>query len=122
VVRTRALVRIGVIGAVRAPGFHYVPADGQVADPITVAGGYTPAANQPEQRVERNGQPILAGQALDRALQTGLTLDQAGLQSGDQFVIPEKSTGSTYEFIRTIALLLTIPITIYTLVQIFGQN
>ena len=122
VVRTRALVRIGVVGAVRQPGFHWVPADGQVADPITAAGGYTPNANQPDQRIERFGEAILAGEALDRALQTGQTLDQAGLQSGDQFVIPEKGAGSTYEIIRTIALLLTIPITIYTLTQIFGNN
>jgi len=70
VVRTRALVRIGVIGAVRAPGFHWVPADGQVTDPITAAGGYTPGAQQDQQRVERNGQAILAGEALDRAIQT----------------------------------------------------
>lgn len=122
VVRTRALVRIGVVGAVRQPGFHWVPADGQVADPITAAGGYTPNASQPEQRIERNGEAILAGEALDRALQSGQTLDQAGLQSGDQFVVPEKSTSSSYELIRTIALLLTIPITIYTLTQIFGNN
>ena len=122
VVRTRALVRIGVVGAVRQPGFHWVPADGQVADPITAAGGYTPNASQPEQRIERNGEAILAGEALDRALQGSQTLDQAGLQSGDQFVVPEKSGSSSYELIRTIALLLTIPITIYTLTQIFGNN
>jgi len=121
VVRTRALVRIGVIGAVRAPGFHWVPADGQVVDPITAAGGYTPSANQPEQRIERNGQAILAGEALTRAFQGGQTLDQAGLLSGDQYVIPEKGASSTYEIVRTIAVLLTIPITIYTLTQIFGN-
>ena len=121
VVRTRALVRIGVVGAVRAPGFHWVPADGQVADPITAAGGYTPIAKQDEQRIERNGQAILAGEALDRALASGQTLDQAGLQSGDQFVIPESGKSGTYEVVRTIALLLTIPITIYTLTTIFGN-
>lgn len=121
VVRTRALVRIGVIGAVRTPGFHWVPADGQVADAIVVAGGYTPNANQPDQHIERNGQAILAGAALDRALQEGQTLDQAGLQSGDQFVVPEKGASSMYEIVRTVALLLTIPITIYTLTQIFGN-
>src|SRR5512134_826016 len=121
VVRTRALVRIGVVGAVRQPGFHWVPADGQVPDPITAAGGYTPSANQPDQRIERGGEAILAGEALDRALQTGQTLDQAGLQSGDQYVIPEKGGGKTYEIVRTVALLLTIPITIYTLTTIFGN-
>jgi protein involved in polysaccharide export with SLBB domain len=122
VVRTRALVRIGVIGAVRLPGFHWVPADGQVADPITVAGGYLPEAVQADQRVERGGETILAGDALSRALQMGQTLDQAGLQSGDQFVIPERSTRGTYELVRTVGLLLSIPITIYTLIQIFGQK
>ena len=121
VVRTRALVRIGVIGAVRQPGFHWVPADGQVVDPITAAGGYTPTAKQADQRIERNGQAILAGEALDRAFQMGQTLDQAGLQSGDQYVIPEAGKSSTYEIVRTIAVLLTIPITIYTLTQIFGN-
>ena len=122
VVRTRALVRIGVVGAVRQPGFHWVPADGQVVDPITAAGGYTPDAKQADQRVERGGEVILGGEALDRALQAGQTLDQAGLQSGDQFVVPERSAGNTYQLVRTVGLLLTIPITIYTLVQIFGRR
>ena len=51
--------------------------------------------------------------------QRGGSIDS--VQSGDQYVIPEKGTSGTYEIVRTIALLLTIPITIYTLTTIFGN-
>ncbi len=119
VVRVRALVRIGVIGAVQGPGFHYVPADGLMADVITAAGGYTPAAKQADIRVERDGRAVLGGETIVRAFQRGETLDQAGVLSGDQFVVPERGTTTAYEKARIIAILLSIPITIFTLLQIF---
>jgi polysaccharide export outer membrane protein len=119
VVRARSLVRVGVIGAVRGPGFHYVAADGQMADVITAAGGYTPVAKQADIRVERDGRAVISAEVIVRAFQRGETLDRAGVLGGDQFVVPERGATTTYERVRLIAILLSIPITIFTLTQIF---
>ena len=119
VVRARPLVRIGVIGAVKTPGFHYVPADAPVSEPINAAGGYQPGASQDGMRVERAGHSVLAGDALKTALQSGQTIDRAGLQSGDEFRVPERGRMSAYEWVRLVSVILSIPLTIFALGQIF---
>lgn len=123
VVRARALIRLGVVGAVKRPGFHHVPADGQLADLVTAAEGYITDANQRNMTIQRNDRPILAGKPLQTAVQAGRTLDQMGLRGGDQLTVPAGGGGmSSYEWVRLVALLLTIPITIYTLGTIFGRQ
>src|SRR5256712_5485866 len=63
-VRTRAFVRLSVQGAVTHPGYYGVPADALLSDALMAAGGSVQEAHPPRPRVERNGQPILGGQAL----------------------------------------------------------
>ena len=41
------------------------------------------------------------------------------LRAGDQFVVPLQRPGSSYEVVRTVGVILGIPITIYTLTRIF---
>ncbi len=121
VVRARSLIRIGVTGAVRRAGYVWVPADGQLADVITATEGYTPDAQQAEIYVERDGEKILSGVPLQRVFREGQTLDRAGLEGGDQLVVPVRGGMTSYERVRLVAILLTIPITIYTLTQIFSK-
>ena len=57
---------------------------------------------------------------MQTALSQGMTLDRANLRTGDELFVPTGQNGPTrYERVRTVATLLTIPITIYTLTKIF---
>lgn len=119
VVHARGLLRVSVTGAVARPGFHLVAADSPLSDAVNAAGGLTPDAKLGDLRVERDGRRFLAGGNIRQALSAGRTLDQAGVRSGDQFVVPGRRGGGTYDQLRFFALLLSIPATAYTLTRIF---
>jgi polysaccharide biosynthesis/export protein len=119
IVRARAFIRLSVQGAVARPGYYGVPAQALVSDPMMIAGGTSPDANVKKLRIERGGKPILEGDALQRAIAQGLTIDEAGLMAGDQYVIPGRRHGSTTETLSFAGLLLGLPITIYELTRIF---
>jgi protein involved in polysaccharide export with SLBB domain len=117
-VRTRAFVRLSVQGAVAKPGFYGVPAAALLSDALMAAGGTTQEANIARLRIERDGKPIWQGKALQQAIADGLTLDDAGLVAGDQYVLPRRGGTTVGEVLRFGGFLLTIPITIYTLTKI----
>ena len=84
------------------------------------AGGVTGDAEMKKLRAMRAGYPVLEGPEMQKALAQGLTLDRANLRTGDELYVPAGAGGPTrYERVRTLATLLTIPITIYTLTKIF---
>jgi hypothetical protein len=55
---------------------------------------------------------------LQLAMADGRTLDEMNLRAGDQFVVPGGKRSDTYATVRTVSLLLSIPITIYTLTRV----
>ncbi len=118
-VRARAFLRLSIQGAVAKPGFYGVPATALLSDALMAAGGTTPEANIAKLRIERDGKPIWQGRALRQAIADGLTLDDAGLVAGDQFVLPRRGGTSAGDVLRFGGFLLTIPITIFTLTKIF---
>jgi hypothetical protein len=86
------------------------------------AGGPTPDAKVAELRIERSGERLWEGDVLRQAITDGRTLDEMNLRAGDQFIVPaEGRGGSTYDVVRTVGILLGIPITIYTLTQILKK-
>jgi len=119
VVRASAYIRLSVVGAVVKPGYYGVPAQALISDVVMTAGGPAPNAKVQDARIERGGHAILEKKALQHAIAEGKTIDEAGLMAGDQYVIPPGGTGSTKETIGFVALLLTIPITVYSLTQIW---
>ena len=121
IVRARALVGITVVGEVARAGVHWVPSDALVTDVLTAAGGGTRDAKINEMRVERRGHPVLNEQAMQAAMANMATLDAAGVLPGDQLIVPSRTGSSTYEIVRTVSIILTIPLTIYALTQIFGN-
>ncbi len=117
-VRTRAYVRLSVQGAVTHPGYYGVPADALLSDALMAAGGTMQEANLARLRIERNGKPIWEGKALQQAIAQGRTLDGAGLVAGDQVIVPRRSGATAGDVLRLVGVLVTIPVTIYTLTRI----
>jgi len=119
VVHARPLIRIGIVGAVAKPGFYAVPADVVLSDALMAAGGLIPEAKLSDLRIERAGARLWEGDILRQAITDGRTLDEMNLRAGDQFIVPAPGRTSSYEVLRTVAILLGIPVTIYTLTRIF---
>src|SRR3989442_1452291 len=117
-VRTRASVRLSVQGAVPPPGYYGVPADALLSDALMAAGGTMQEANLPRLRIERNGKPIWEGKALQQAIAQGRTLDGAGLVAGDQVIVPRRSGATAGDVLRLVGVLVTIPVTIFTLTRL----
>jgi len=117
-VRTRAFVRLSVQGAVTHPGYYGVPADALLSDALMAAGGTMPEANLARLRIERDGKPIWEGKALQQVIAEGRTLDGAGLVAGDQVIVPRRSGATAGDVLRLVGVLVTIPVTIYTLTRI----
>ena len=120
VLHAHPLIRMSVMGAVARPGYYSVPANALVPDVLMAAGGYTAVAKPSRVRVERAGKSIWDAGQLRLAMSEGRTLDQLNLSAGDQFVVPGEQ-GNTYNTLRFIAVLLSIPVTAYTLTQILKK-
>lgn len=118
-VQARALIRVSVVGGVTRPGYYAVAADAVLSDVLMVAGGPAGEARLRGLRIERSGERLWEGAALQQALADGRTLDAMSIRAGDEFVVPLQSRGSVYTGVRTVAVILSIPITIYTLTRIF---
>lgn len=121
VVRAWPLIRVSVIGEVNKPGFYLVPPTAVVADVITAGGGPTQDAKMDKAYVERGGRRVIEGQPLQDIIAQGRTLDDAGIRPGDKIVVPAISGASAYQTIRTVSILLSIPLTIFALIQVFKK-
>lgn len=89
VVQSRSLVRVGVMGEVRTPGFYLLPVDALLSDALMAAGGPLPDAGLARMRVERGSRKVWTGAAMQQALTDGRTLDELSLRAGDNIVVPE---------------------------------
>ncbi|MGH7537101.1 MAG: polysaccharide biosynthesis/export family protein [Gemmatimonadales bacterium] len=121
IVRATPLIRVSVIGEVNKPGFYLLSPSSVVSDVITAAGGPTQNAKVEKMWVERAGRRFMEDQPLQQLIAEGRTLDDASIRPGDKFVVPQLSGGSAFETFRTISIILSIPLTIYALLQIFKR-
>jgi polysaccharide export outer membrane protein len=120
VIRARSFIRISLMGEVAHPGYYVVPTDMVLSDALMLAGGPSGSAKLPALRVERSGRAVWADAPLQQAIAQGRTLDQLGLQAGDQVVVPRKGGGFFSEStVRTIGLIIALPVAIYGTIQIF---
>lgn len=117
VVHARSLIRVSVEGEVLHPGFYDVSPESPVADLLTAAGGVTREAKFENARVEREGRVILSGMPLENGVRGGSTFDAMNLRAGDRLYVPGRRNWNSAA--QTLAILLTIPITIYTITQIW---
>ncbi len=118
VVHARSLIRIAVLGEVTRPGFYTVPAQTLISDALMLAGGPTRDAKLEKLRIDRGARRVWEGQPLQRALADGKTLDQLSLQAGDRIEVPNGSSWFTESALRTVTLLLTLPVAIYGITRL----
>ena len=121
IVRATPLIRVSVIGEVNKPGFYLVPPTAVVSDVVTAAAGPTQNARVEKMWIERGGRRYIEGQPLQQVMADGRTLDDANIRPGDKFVVPAQNQGNFFNTVRTISIILSIPLTIYALTQIFKK-
>jgi Polysaccharide biosynthesis/export protein/SLBB domain len=92
-VTARSLLRVGILGQVRAPGFYVVPSTSLLTDVIMTAGGPGPDADLHKLTIERGQDVIWDGGPLQTALSQGRTLDQLNLEAGDEILVPQTGGG-----------------------------
>jgi protein involved in polysaccharide export with SLBB domain len=118
-VRARPLMRVSVQGEVTRPGYYNLPPDAPLSDALSAAGGPTKDAKIGELRIVRGDVKVLEKDRLRALIAQGSTLDAADVRPGDEFQVPGHGHGNTTEAFRLVAVLLSIPVTIYTLTKIF---
>jgi hypothetical protein len=89
-VRSNVLTRIAILGAVRAPGFYYASPDRPVSDILMLAGGPAGDANLGQFELRRGTATLIEKKRSKALLESGRTLEQLDVQSGDEFRIPVK--------------------------------
>lgn len=107
-VRTNVLVRVSVVGAVTRPGFYNTSPDRPVSEMLMLAGGPAPQAKLDELEIRRAGKLLLSRKDSKAAILEGRTLEQLGLQSGDQVMIPIKKKVNWTQILQLFLVLSTL--------------
>lgn len=105
VVHARALVRVGVMGQVRAPGWYVLPAESLLSDVMMAAGGPLPTARPENATVERASVRVWSAPQVRQALAEGRTLDQLDIRAGDQLMVPADRGGRGAALLRILGVI-----------------
>lgn len=111
-IAVQPLVRVSVLGEVRAPALYPVDPGISLIQLLTIAGGPTPNANLRRTRVVREGRVFEVD--LESAL-TGSASGRVVLYSNDVVVVPKK-TGFTRETLQFVLGITTTALSIATLI------
>jgi protein involved in polysaccharide export with SLBB domain len=114
-VEARSLLRIAIVGSIARPGFYLVPSELPLSDALMVAGGPSATADLRKTRVERGEEQIWIGEALQRALAEGQTLDRMSLRAGDRLVVPAEQAGRARSALQTTVMVAPLVVSLLTL-------
>ena len=92
-----------------------MPSDGLLSDALMAAGGVTRDAQLKRVNIERNGAAVRNPSEVRDALGHGLTLEQIGIESGDQVLIPRRPDAERAT--RIIGFILAIPIAVFAIAK-----
>lgn len=118
-VEATPLLRVAILGGVGSPGYYNLPADILLSDAVMIAGGPGGNVRLDKSKVQRLGAEIYDADAVEYALNQGVTLDRMSLVGGDVVEIGQDKIGQTERTLRTVSLLVGLPLTIYALVSLF---
>lgn len=90
-IQVTMLVNVGILGAIGRPGFYGVAPDAALTDVLMTAGGPTGNTDLSRSRIMRGTSEFASGGMVRRLLEENATIDQLGLQSGDQIIVGERT-------------------------------
>jgi protein involved in polysaccharide export with SLBB domain len=102
------LMRVGVLGDVAHPGYFAFASDIPLTDAIMGAGGPTATADLEKSVVRRGSVVIRSSDETRKAIASGLTLDQFGLNAGDELFIGQRGESRTGMILGVVGALGTI--------------
>ncbi|MGD2071024.1 MAG: SLBB domain-containing protein [Gemmatimonadota bacterium] len=102
-----SLIRISVQGAVGRPGFYVFPSDLLLGDVLMRAGGPGAQSDLEDIRVRRGDELIMEGGEMQTALDEGRSLDQLGLQAGDEITVGLEEQSSVWPQIFRYAMIIS---------------
>lgn len=119
-VKARPLIRLTIMGGVGKPGFHQMDADIMLSDALMQAGGIGNATDLKRSKVLRGEEEIMDGEAFNKAVTDGVTLDQMNLRAGDVLEVGTKPTKDWFQTLRTFAIIPALIVSTYGLGRLFG--
>ena len=90
-IQVTMLVKVGILGAIGRPGFYGVAPDAALTDVVMTAGGPTGTTDFARSRIMRGASEFASADRVRRLLEENATIDQLGLQSGDQIIVGERT-------------------------------
>jgi len=90
-IQVTTLVNVGILGAIGRPGFYGVAPDAALTDVLMTAGGPTGNTDLARSRIMRGASEFANAAMVRRLLEENATIDQLGLQSGDQIIVGERT-------------------------------
>ena len=90
-IQVTMLVSVGILGAIGRPGFYGVAPDAPLTDVLMTAGGPTGNTDFARSRIMRGASEFASADQVRRLLEENATIDQLGLQSGDQIIVGERT-------------------------------
>lgn len=88
--RVVPLVRLAVLGQVRAPGYYFVPADALLSDVMMRAGGPDGLADFGKIEIRRGSDVMWNANDVRTALADGMSVDRLHLRAGDEIEVGAK--------------------------------
>jgi len=88
-VSVRPLIRLTLQGAFNRPGAYRVDPSSSLWDVVALAGGPTSNCNLEGLRAERGGKVVI--KKLLESFEEGISLEEVGIESGDQIIAPRKN-------------------------------
>jgi len=120
VVRAQALIRIGLLGEFRNPGYYSFPAETPLNDTFVAAGGLSNNSDLSKTTMRRGDDIIWHPEELKPQLAAGATLDQMDLQSGDVLKVGSHG-GGALSALQIASLAIGVTLGVITLVAVLGK-
>jgi polysaccharide export outer membrane protein len=102
------LIRLTLQGAFNKPGTYYAEPTTSVWNAIALADGPKVGLNLTGLRVQRGGKVVIPAKKFYKAYENGLSLEEVGVESGDQIIGPMSGGLNIYFFINLVNLFASI--------------
>jgi hypothetical protein len=119
-IKARPTIRLTFMGGVGKAGFYQMDADIMLSDALMQAGGIGNQTELKDSKILRGEDQIMDGEAFNKAVTDGVTLDQLNLRAGDVVEVGIKQPSDWYTTLRTIAVIPALIISTYGIGKLFG--